>query len=126
MDEELKQYLDARFSSVDAKISSVDARFSSMDAKISSVDARFSNVDARFSNLERLIENTKDSLEREIGQVRDLMTDIQRRLDRQAGLIQTGARHTTRMVRWSEQVDQTIEDLRMRVQLLEHKRNGGI
>ena len=87
--------------------------------------AQFANVDAKFTNVEHLIENTKESLEREVGQVRDLMTDIQRCLDRQAGLIQTGARHTTRMITWSEQVDRNLEDLKMRLQILENKRNGG-
>jgi hypothetical protein len=33
MDQELRQYLDAKFSQVDAKFSQMDAKFSQMDAK---------------------------------------------------------------------------------------------
>jgi hypothetical protein len=75
-----------------------------------------------FANIERLVVNIKESLEREIHDVRTEMNtrfdqvvnrlDIQAaRLDRQGALIQTGSRWTTRMNEWSEKVDQSLEKL---------------
>ena len=44
------------------------------------------------------------------------------RLDRQAGLIQSGSRMTVRQNAWNERVDQTLERLAKRLGKLEAKR----
>jgi hypothetical protein len=57
---------------------------------------------------------------------------VEARLGRHGGLIQGGAWQITRLVEWSEHVDEmlaerdrTIEDLKRRVEKLEAQRNGG-
>ena len=76
-------------------------------------------LDGKFASTVQLIEDTSASLQREVGTVRDTLVGIQRRLDRQAGLIQTGSRHTARMIEWSEKVDVALDELKDRVQALE-------
>src|SRR5690242_8321986 len=98
----------------------------------------------------RLIENVSESLQREMGslqkeiestrtemrsgfaEMRSGFDRVEARLGRHGGLIQGGARQITRMIDWSERVDEllaqrdrTIEDLKRRVEKLEAERNGG-
>jgi len=65
------------------------------------------------NNLELLLVDFKESLERDIQSLRDLITtrfDTQAaRLERQGALIQTGSRWTSRMGDWSEKVDAALE-----------------
>lgn len=103
------------------------------------------------NHLEQLIIDMKESLEREIRQVRESLErelhegfdrvntrfDTQAaRLERHAGLLQTGSRWTNRMNQWAEKIDRALEvkdreiaDLRVRLQRLEqadkHGANGG-
>lgn len=83
-------------------------------------------------NLEQLIVEFKESLEREIHSFRDEMRtrfDNQAaRLDRHAGLWQTGRRWSARIDDWSEKIDAALEvkdrqiaELRQRVDELEKK-----
>jgi predicted nucleic acid-binding Zn-ribbon protein len=88
-------------------------------------------------HLERLITDLKESLEREIREVRSGIARLETRfdtqaarLDRQGALLQTGSRWTGRMNDWSEKVDQALEtkdreiaELRARLEKLE-RRNG--
>jgi hypothetical protein len=78
-------------------------------------------MDGKVAATAKLVEDTSASLQREIGTLQDSLQGIQRRLDRQAGLIQTGARQITRTIEWSEKVDVALEDLLQRVQRLENK-----
>jgi len=91
-------------------------------------------------SLEKLILDLKDSLEREIGEVRrelrELHDDFQgfnarfenqsTRLDRHAALWQTGRRWSGRMDKWAERIDAALEtkdieiaELRKRIEKLE-------
>lgn len=88
-------------------------------------------------HLERLILDMKDSLEREIGGLRQEMRDgfahvngrfdsQASRLERHAALLQTGSRWTNRMNEWAERVDRALEnkdreiaELRSRLEKLE-------
>ena len=90
-------------------------------------------------NLEHLIMDLKESLEREIASLRQEMRqgfasvnerlDTQSsRLERQGGIVQAGARWTSRMDNWAERVDVALEakdreiaDLRERIARLERK-----
>jgi len=86
-------------------------------------------------HLEQLIVDLKDSLERELGGVRaeihqlNVRFDTQAaRLERHAGLWQTGARWSRRMDDWAEKVDAALEakdreiaDLRERLQRVERR-----
>jgi hypothetical protein len=90
-----------------------------------------------FQRLEMLLENMKDSLEREIGGVREEMRDgftqvtsrfdIQSaRLERHAALWQTGRRWSGKMDVWAEKIDSLLEvkdrqiaELRERIEKLE-------
>ena len=90
-------------------------------------------------NLEKLIVDLKDSLERElvglrhdvqqgIGQLNGRFDPQAARLERHAGLWQTGARWSSRMDAWAEKVDAALEakdreltDLRERLQRLERR-----
>jgi hypothetical protein len=56
MDQELKSYLDAKFSELGAKFSEVDARFSELDAKVSEVEARLA------LRIEERIEKSENNL----------------------------------------------------------------
>ena len=90
-------------------------------------------------NLEKLIVDLKDSLERELAGVRhDVQQGVAQlnsrfdtqaaRLERHAGLWQTGARWSSRMDAWAEKVDTALEakdreiaELRDRLQRLERR-----
>ena len=93
-------------------------------------------------NLEKLIIDLKDSLERELAGLRHDIQVVQKgveqlngrfdtqaaRLERHAGLWQTGARWSSRMDAWAEKVDGALEgkdreisELRERLQRLERR-----
>ena len=90
-------------------------------------------------NLEQLIVDLKESLERELASVRhDIQSGVAQlnnrfdtqasRLERHAGLWQTGARWSSRMDAWAEKVDAALEtkdreiaELRERLLRLERK-----
>ncbi len=83
-------------------------------------------------HIERLIIDLKESLEREIregfSQVTNRFDDQAARLERHAGLWQTGARWSARMDAWAEKVDGSLEakdreiaELRERLTRLERK-----
>jgi len=64
-------------------------------------------------NIKRLLVDVKESLERDIHGLRELITtrfDTQAaRLERQGALIQTGSRWINRFSDWSEKVDASLE-----------------
>jgi len=66
VDQELKQYLDAKFAHVDAELAHVDAKVAQMDAKFAQIDERFAEVDRRAeameASLRALIEKTETNL----------------------------------------------------------------
>jgi hypothetical protein len=81
-------------------------------------------------NLERLLIEIKESLERDIQRLEDVVTtrfDTQAaRMDRQGALIQAGMRSTARMIEWSEKIDSALDkkdsqisDLTKRMERLE-------
>jgi hypothetical protein len=90
----------------------------------------------------RLLDNVSESLQREIhsiqremragfAEMRSGFDRVEARLGRHGGLLQGGARQITRMIDWSEKMDEllaerdrTIEDLKRRVEKLEGKQNG--
>lgn len=84
-------------------------------------------MESRMDNrMVTLMTDVKESLERQIEHL-DSRFDAQAiRLDRQAALLQTGARWTNRMIAWSEKVDVSLEkriqeigEMRSRVERLE-------
>jgi chromosome segregation ATPase len=86
-------------------------------------------------NLEKLIVDLKESLERELHVVQEGIAHLNSRFDtqaarleRHAGLWQTGARWSSRMDAWAEKVDGSLEakdheiaELRERLQRLERR-----
>ena len=135
MDQDLKIYLDEQFGRIGKRLDQVDQRFESLEQRFESLEqwfeARFESLERRFEWLDqrsrasesrvlKLITDTSESLQREMALIRDRLLDFSRRLDRQAALIQTGARFSVRMVTWSERVDIALEELKTRVQILEH------
>jgi t-SNARE complex subunit (syntaxin) len=87
------------------------------------LEAMESRMDHRMVTL---LTDVKESLERQIEHLSSRFDAQATRLDRQAALLQTGARWTNRMIAWSEKVDvsldkriQEIGDLRNRAERLE-------
>jgi hypothetical protein len=106
MDQELKQYLEAMESRIDAR----------MEARLGATEER----------MVTLMTSVKESLERQIDGVTSRFDAQAIRLDRQAAMLQTGARWTNRMIAWSEKVDvsldkriQEIGEVRSRLDKLE-------
>ncbi len=102
MDQELKQYLDAMESRMETRLGATKER------------------------MVTLMTSVKESLERQIEGVASRFDAQAIRMDRQAALLQTGARWTNRMIAWSEKVDvslgkriQELGELRSRVDKLE-------
>ena len=120
--DDLRTHIDVKFKEVDQRFQDLEQRF---EARFKEIDRRFEQVDQRFvvseNRLVQLITDTSQSLQREITALSDHVNEIVRRLDRQASLIQTGARFSSRMVSWSERVDVALEDLKKRMLLLEAK-----
>jgi t-SNARE complex subunit (syntaxin) len=87
------------------------------------LDATESRMDNRMVTL---LTEVKESLERQIEHLGSRFDAQAIRLDRQAAMLQTGARWTNRMIAWSEKVDvqfdkriQEIGELRSRVERLD-------
>jgi hypothetical protein len=87
------------------------------------LEAMESRMDHRMVTL---VTEVKESLERQIEGVANRFDAQAIRLDRQAAMLQTGARWTNRMIAWSEKVDvahdkriQELGELRTRVEKLE-------
>ena len=87
------------------------------------LEAMESRMDDRMVTL---LTDVKESLERQIENVASRFDAQAIRLDRQAAMLQTGARWTNRMIAWSEKVDvsldkriQEIGELRSRAEKLE-------
>jgi len=84
----------------------------------------------QFKALATLIENVKDSLEREIADVKTSLegeiTKVNERLDRMSARldkIAAGAHYVSRLVEWSEKQDKFQDDILRRVEALEDKVN---
>ena len=71
----------------------------------------------QFKALSTLIENVKDSLEREITHVNQRLDRMETRLDK----IAAGTHFVARLAEWSEKQDHFQADLLHRVQVLEDK-----
>jgi len=74
----------------------------------------------QFKAVLTLVENVKDSLEREILEVKERLDRMEMRLDK----IAAGAHYVTRLVEWSEAQDKFQQDILRRVQALENKVYG--
>ena len=83
------------------------------------IQQQFESVQQQFRSLFGLVEGVKDSLEREITQVRDRVDRMDSRLDK----IAAGTHYVTRLVEWSETQDKFQADILHRVQVLESKVN---
>ena len=99
-------------------------------------------MDPEHEQLAQLISGVSDSLHREFvalqremhegfARLGERINQKETRLDRHGALLQTGARWSARMVKWTEDVDQKqeerdkrIADLEKRVRNLERKKNG--
>ncbi|HTB14581.1 MAG TPA: hypothetical protein VK752_23580 [Bryobacteraceae bacterium] len=67
-------------------------------------------MESRMDNrMVTLLTDVKESLERQIENVSSRFDAQAMRLDRQAAMLQTGARWTNRMIAWSEKVDVSLE-----------------
>src|ERR1700722_12834158 len=102
MDQELKEYLAAMESRLETRMDGTEAR------------------------IVTLVTEVKESLERQIEHLSSRFDAQAMRLDRQAALLQTGARWTNRMIAWAGKVDvahdkriQELGELRSRVEKLE-------
>jgi uncharacterized protein YicC (UPF0701 family) len=84
------------------------------------------HLEAMESRMVTLVTDMKESLERQIENLSSRFDVQATRLDRQAAMLQTGARWTNRMIAWAEKVDvsldkriQEIGELRSRVEKLD-------
>jgi hypothetical protein len=67
-------------------------------------------MESRMDNrMVTLLTEVKESLERQIEHLSSRFDAQAMRLDRQAAMLQTGARWTNRMIAWSEKVDVQFE-----------------
>jgi len=71
----------------------------------------------QFQALTTLVVSVKESLEREIGELRQSVQRMKTRLDK----IAAGAHYVTRLVEWSEAQDAFQRDILHRVQTLESR-----
>jgi hypothetical protein len=85
MDQELKQYLEA------------------MESRMTD------RLENRIGSIFTLVTEVKESLERQIEHLDNRFDAQAIRLDRQAAMLQTGARWTNRMIAWSEKVDVQLD-----------------
>lgn len=85
MDQELKHYLEA------------------MESRMTD------RLENRIGSIFTLVTEVKESLERQIENVANRFDAQAIRLDRQAAMLQTGARWTNRMIAWSEKVDVSLD-----------------
>ena len=79
----------------------------------------------QFQALAALIENVKESLERqiaeELGPMKAALERIETRLDRQGGIIQGGTRQVARLIHWSEEIDRIIAERDQRMDQFERR-----
>jgi hypothetical protein len=80
-----------------------------------SINQKFDSINQKFESMTTLIVNVKESLEREIGIVRERVD----RMDTRLAKIAAGAGYVTRLVEWSEKQDRFQDDILQRVQKLE-------
>lgn len=74
-------------------------------------------LDAKFDPLFKLVTDFKESLEREVSEVRDQLDRVATRLDK----IAAGSHYVGRLAEWSEKQDAFAADILHRVQALERK-----
>ena len=74
-------------------------------------------IKSRFDSLETLVIGLMDSLNREIGGVKDQLTRMETRLDK----ISAGSHYVADLVKWSDKQDQFQADILRRVQELERR-----
>lgn len=103
-------------------------QFQSINQQFQSINAQFQSVNQQFQSMTTLIENVKESLEREIGSVKSSLEreigGVRERVDRmdaRLAKIAAGAGYVTRLVEWSEKQDKFQDDLLQRVQKLENR-----
>jgi len=85
-----------------------------------SLQNMMAHMDKRIDEQTILIQNVKESLEREVQEVRDIVSRMSTRLDK----IAAGAHYVTRLVEWSEKQDVFQADILQRVQTLERRLDG--
>ena len=118
-----------------AEVSPLIAEMSSMKTEMSSVKAEMSSVKIGISSMqEDLLEHIHSvgaQLHTQIQEVVERMDRMEDRLVRQGGLLQSGARATTRFIDWSESADITftrydrrLRELENRLEKIEGGRNG--
>ena len=79
-------------------------------------------MESRMDNrMVTLMTDVKESLERQIENLSSRFDAQAMRLDRQAAMLQTGARWTNRMIAWSEKVDDSLDK---RIQEIGEMRSG--
>jgi ABC-type transporter Mla subunit MlaD len=122
MDDELRQQfqaLSALIKSVDLKTDALSTQIESVDRKTEALSTLVESLDRKTEALSTLIESVKESLEREIGTVRETVLRMATRLDK----IAAGAHYVTRLVEWSESQDAYQLDILHRVQALESRQD---
>lgn len=71
--------------------------------------------------LDESLERVMNNLLLEFGAVRSDIADVRSRLDRQAGLIQSGARAMLRIDRWGNHADNRIAEISDQIHALEDR-----
>jgi len=92
-------------------------QFQAISQQFQSVNQQFQSVNQQFQEMTTLIVSVKESLEREIGEVRERID----RIDVRLGKIAAGSGYVTRLVEWSEKQDRFQLDILERVQKLESR-----
>ena len=92
-------------------------QFQSVQQQFQSVQHQFDLMQQQFRSLYGLVEGVKESLEREVTDVRDRVDRMSGRLDK----IAAGAHYVTRLVEWSETQDKFQADILQRLQKLESR-----
>ncbi len=61
MDQELKSYLDGKFSAINGRLDAIDGRLDANDGRLDAINGKFEAIDGKFVELEnRLIEKMRD------------------------------------------------------------------
>jgi hypothetical protein len=122
MDEDLKQYLDAKFAEVDSKFTEVGAKFAEVDSKFAEVRA---DAEAMEGRLRTQIQSAEDRSAALIAaEMGSLHNEIRAVLDYGK---KTGANVTTclemivRQSRWHDETDNKAMELLMRVNSMEKR-----
>ena len=117
MDDELRQYLQAISAQIESQDRKIDALQETQDQKFEALDRKFEALERKTDAIVTLVENVKESLEHEIGTVREGVVRMEVRL----GRIAAGSAYVTRLVDWSEKQDVLQLDILRRVQALESR-----